>query len=143
MGREFKQKEATVLEQVMKQCLEIVGAKLEENQIKLLLRLYTSGIAYHYFLNPDDLIDVGFLRFGKSPEKEELFKVTLIRDEDSGVVNAKTLWKYYKGDLSREQQFKNILDSFLKNLINYSQQQEIEITKSISKIEKRKEKKED
>ena len=96
MGREFKQKDATTLEQIMKQCLEIVGVKLEENQIKLLLRLYTSGIAYHYFLNPDDLIDVGFLRFQKSPEKQELFKVLLIRDEDSGVVNAKTLWKYLK-----------------------------------------------
>ena len=140
MGREFKPRKATVLEQIMEECLEIIGANLEKNEIKLLLRLYTSGIAYHYFLNPDDLIDVGFLRFQKSPEKEELFKVTLIRDEELGVINAHTLWKYYKGDLNREKQFQKILDNFLENLISYSQEQEIEITESINRIEQRKEK---
>ena len=97
-----------------------------------------SGIAFHYFKNPDDLIRVGFLQFEKSPEKSELFKVILLKDMESGVINAETLWKYYKGELRQEAQFKQILDNFLEELIVYSQEQEIDITQLTSSLQKRK-----
>ena len=137
MGRQFTEKPPELLEQIMEDCLKIVGAELNENQIKLLLRLIISGIAKYYFKNPDDLINLGFLKFTKSPEKNELFKVLIIRDEEAGVTNAEALWRYYKGDIKQEKQIKETMNNFLENLINYSKAQEEEITKSISQIEKR------
>lgn len=137
MARKFSEKPPELLEQIMEDCLQIVGAKLNENQIKLLLRLIISGIAKYYFKNPDDLINLGFLKFTKSPDKDELFKVMIIRDENEGIVNAEALWRYYKGDIKKEKQIKETMTTFLENLIQYSKDQEKEITQSISHIEKR------
>ena len=137
MARKFSEKPPELLEQIMEDCLQIVGAKLNENQIKLLLRLIISGIAKYYFKNPDDLINLGFLKFTKSPDKDELFKVMIIRDENEGIVNAEALWRYYKGDIKKEKQIKETMTTFLENLIQYSKDQEKEITQSISQIEKR------
>lgn len=138
MARKFNKAPPETLESILKESLEIIGVEMDEGKAKLLLRLIISGIANHYFFKPDDLIDVGFLRFCKSPDKDELFRVNIIRDKGSGVVNAETLWKYYNGELQQEQQFKGILENFLEELINYSQEQEIDITRLTSKLQKRK-----
>ena len=138
MARKFIQKPPRLIENIVKESLNIIEEKMNDDKIRLLLRLVMSGIANHYFKNPDDLIDVGFLRFQKSPDKDELFKVTLLRSQESGVVNANTLWRYYKGELKQEAQFKEILESFLEVLISYSQEQEIDITNLTSRLHKKK-----
>ena len=138
-GRKFIEKPPDIIEGVTRESLKIIGLEdIEEGKIKLLSRLIISGIASHYFKNPDDLIKMGFLQFEKSPDKNELFKVIILKDQSAGVVNADTLWKYYKGELHQEAKFKEILDSFLEDLINYSQNQEISITQLTSKLQKRK-----
>lgn len=139
MAREFREQSEEVIEEIVKTSLKILNFKLNEGQIKLLLRLIMSGIANHYFHNPDDLIDVGFLRFEKSPEKNELFKITLIKDPDSGVVNAETLWEFYNGDLQRKKQFKEVVNDFLGELISYSKAQELDILKLTNEIDTKKE----
>lgn len=137
MARKLKKEPPETLESILKESLEIINLKIEEDKIKLLLRLIMSGIASHYFYKPDDLIDVGFLRFCKSPDKDELFKVSILRDKESGVINADTLWKYYTGQLKQERDFKGILDNFLQELISYSQEQEIDIMKLTSKLRRK------
>lgn len=136
--RVFKQKPPVVIENIVKESLNIINEKMEDDKIRLLLRLIISGIAKHYFTSPDDLIEVGFLQFCKSPDKDELFRVNILRSKDSGVINADTLWRYYKGELKQEAQFKEILDNFLEELIEYSQEQEINITQLTSRLQKRK-----
>lgn len=139
MARKFIQKPPDIIENIMKESLKVVGIEdIEDGKVKLLSRLVMSGIANHYFKHPDDLIRVGFLQFEKSPDKNELFKVTIIKDQTAGVVNADTLWKYYKGELHQEAKFKEILDSFLEDLISYSQEQEINITQLTHKLQTRK-----
>ena len=138
-GRKFIEKSPDIIERVTEESLKIVGIEdVDKGKIKLLTRLIMSGLAYYYFNNPDDLIKMGFLQFEKSPDKDELFKVTILRDKDAGVINADTLWKYYKGELRQEEKFKEILDNFLEGLIAYSQAQEINITQLTSKLQKRK-----
>ena len=138
-GRKLIEKSPDIIERVTEESLKIVGIEdVDKGKIKLLTRLIMSGLAYYYFNNPDDLIKMGFLQFEKSPEKDELFKVTILRDKDAGVINADTLWKYYKGELRQEEKFKEILDNFLEGLIAYSQAQEINITQLTSKLQKRK-----
>lgn len=138
-GRKFIEKSPDIIERVTEESLKIVGIEdVDKGKVKLLTRLIISGLAYHYFNNPDDLIKMGFLQFEKSPDKDELFKVTILRDKDAGVINADTLWKYYKGELRQEEKFKEILDNFLEGLIAYSQAQEINITQLTSKLQKRK-----
>ena len=137
--RKFIQKPPDDIEKIMEESLKVVGIEnVDEGKVKLLARLFISGIANHYFHYPDDLIRVGFLQFEKSPNKNELFKVTILKDQSAGVVNADTLWKYYKGELHQEAKFKEILDGFLEDLISYSQTQEINITKLTSKLQARK-----
>lgn len=138
MARKFNKEPPETLENILKESLEVIGVKMKKDKAKLLLRLIISGIANHYFYKPDDLIDIGFLRFCKSPDKDELFRVSILRDKDSGVVNADTLWKYYTGQLKQEQDFKGILENFFQELINYSQEQEIDIMHLTSKLHKRK-----
>lgn len=138
MGRVFKEESAEVIEKVIERSLNIIGAEFNEGQTKLFLRLIMSGIANHYFHNPDDIINVGFLRFEKSPDKNELFKVTIIKNQEVGVVNAETLWEYYNGELKQKQQLKEVLNDFLKELISYSQAQEIDITNLTNSIERKK-----
>lgn len=138
-GRKLIEKPPDIIERVVEESLKVVGiTDIEESKIKLIARLIVSGLAYHYFNNPDDVIKMGFLQFEKSPVKSELFKVTLIANKDVGVVNADTLWRYYKGELHQEAKFKEILDNFLEDLISYSQSQEISITQLTSKLQKRK-----
>lgn len=138
-GRKLIEKSPDIIERVTEESLKIVGIEdVDKGKVKLLIRLIISGLAYHYFNNPDDLIKMGFLQFEKSPDKDELFKVTILRDKDAGVINADTLWKYYKGELRQEEKFKEILDNFLEGLIAYSQAQEINITQLTSKLQKRK-----
>lgn len=137
--RKLIEKPPDCIEEVTKESLKIVGIEdVEDGKVKLLSRLIISGIANHYFRNPDDLIRMGFLQFEKSPNKDELFKVTILRSQEAGVVNADTLWKYYKGELHQEAKFKEILDNFLEELISYSQDQEINITQLTSRLHKRK-----
>ena len=135
--RKFTEKPPEILEQIMEDCLDIIGVKLDEAKIKLLIRLIISGISNHYFFFPDDLIKLGFVEFYKNPDKDELFRVSILRDTESGVVNAETLWKYYKGDIKKEKEIKETLGNFLEDLISYSKEQEKEITQLTSQIEKR------
>lgn len=138
-GRKFIEKSPDIIERVTEESLRIVGIEdVDKGKVKLLTRLIISGLAYYYFNNPDDLIKMGFLQFEKSPDKDELFKVTILRDKGAGVINADTLWKYYKGELRQEEKFKEILDNFLEGLIAYSQAQEINITQLTSRLQKRK-----
>ena len=138
-GRKFIERPPDIIEGITKESLKVIGVNdMEEGKIKLLVRLIISGIANYYFKNPDDLIKVGFLQFEKSPEKDELFKVTILRNQEAGVINADTLWKYYKGELHQEAKFKEVLDNFLEELISYSQDQEINITQLTSRLQKRK-----
>lgn len=138
-GRQFRERPPEDIENITKESLKIIGIEgIEEGKVKLLSRLIMSGIANHYFHYPDDLIRMGFLQFEKSPDKNELFKVTILKDKEAGVVNADTLWKYYKGELHQEAKFKEILDNFLEELISYSQTQEINITQLTSRLQKRK-----
>ena len=139
MRRKFKERAPDDIERVTKESLDIIGIKdVQEGKIKLLTRLIISGIACHYFHNPDDIVKMGFLQFEKGPDKNELFKVTILKNQEAGVINADTLWKYYKGELHQEAKFKEILDNFLEGLIAYSQTQEINITQLTSKLQKRK-----
>ena len=138
-GRQFRERPPEDIENITKESLKIIGIEdIEEGKVKLLSRLIISGIANHYFHYPDDLIRMGFLQFEKSPDKNELFKVTILKNKEAGVVNADTLWKYYKGELHQEAKFKEILDNFLEELISYSQTQEINITQLTSRLQKRK-----
>ena len=139
MAREYRERPPEVIEDIIKQSLKILNSKLNKGQIKLLLRLIMSGIANHFFHNPDDLIDVGFLRLEKSPEKSELFKVTLLKDPNSEVVNAETLWEFYTGELQRRKQLKEVVNGFLGELIKYSKAQEIDITKLTNDIDAKRE----
>ena len=138
-GREFRERPPEIIEKIVEESLKVVGIEdIENGKIKLLTRLILSGIANHYFHYPDDLIKIGFLQFEKAPDKEELFKVVILKDEEVGVINADTLWKYYRGELHQEAKFKEILDNFLKELIDYSQSQEISIAQLTNKLHRKK-----
>ena len=108
--------------------------ELKEGRSEWLFRLLISGIAQYFFEKPDNYVDVGFIRFKKNPEKEELFTVEILKDEKVGVVNADTLWRYYTGDLTSEKELKSIIGNFVTELLKYSQNQEEEITNLTGKL---------
>lgn len=142
MARQLISKNSEELEKILKDCLDFVKiSKISSNKVKLLLRLFLSKLGYYFFLEPDNVVNIGFMKIEKSPAKDELFKVTIIRHGKSGIVDAKTLLKFYTGELQEEKNLKETLTNFLSNLIDYAQEQEIEITNSINLIEKRKENK--
>lgn len=132
------EKEPIIIENIANRCLQILGIEVPKEKGALLARLFFSGIAHYFFYNPDDIIKIGFLKIEKSPNIEELYKVTIQKNLEAGIVNAETLWKYYTGELIQENNFKEIIENFMTELINYSQEQEISITQITNKLEHRK-----
>jgi hypothetical protein len=138
MVRKFKKADKEVLEDIVQDSLERIGIKtLEEAKRALLIRLIAAGIANYFFNSPDDLIDLGFLRFKKNPEKNELFAVEILKDEQAGVINADTLYRYYTGNLTSEKALKETMKGFVTELLNYSQAQSNNIAELTGKLKKR------
>lgn len=140
MGRKRIEKEITVIEKISEKCFKAIGIEAPKEQSDLFARIFLSGLAHYFFLNPDDIIKMGFLRIEKSPEKSELFKVTLQENSKVGVINAETLWKYYTGELLQQTKFKELFENFIEQLIQYSQNQEQEITELTSTLNKKRRK---
>jgi hypothetical protein len=135
MKRKLKRAQKEELESIMRDCLKTVKiGELKAGRSEWLFRLLMSGIAKYFFEQPDNFVDVGFIRFKKNPEKEELFAVEIIKDEKAGVTNAETLWRYYTGELSSEKELKSIVNNFVNELLKYSQEQEEEITNITGKL---------
>ena len=135
MKRKLKRAKKEELENILKDCLKRVKVgELKEGRSEWLFRLLMSGIAKYFFEQSDNVVDVGFIRFKKNPEKEELFAVEIIKDEKIGITNAETLWRYYTGELSSEKELKSIIGNFVNELLKYSQNQEEEITNLTGKL---------
>lgn len=138
MARKLKKADKVIIENIVEDSLRRVNIHdIENKRVALLVRLITAGIANHFFESPDDLIDVGFLRFKKNPEKNELFAVEILKDEESGVTNASTLYRYYTGDLTSEQELKETMNDFVNELLSYSQSQNESISKLTGNLNKR------
>lgn len=133
MKRKQVKKEINVIEDISRKCFKAIGIRASIDQSNLFARIFISGLAHYFFNSPDDIIEMGFLKIEKRPIKEEVFRVTLSTNKDIGVINAETLWKYYTGELLYKTKFKKVVESFMKELINYSKIQEKEITEMIEK----------
>ena len=138
MARKFKKVDESVIIKLTQDSLERVGIEaVSRDKAALALRLILSGIASYFFNSPDDLIDIGFIRLKKNPEKEQIFAADLIKDDNSGVINADTLYRYYTGDLASEEAMKNTMNNFVNELLTYSQLQNNSITKLTGNLKKR------
>lgn len=134
MARKIEKLDISVIEDIMKDSLYRIGCELKEEKAKLLLRLLISGISSHFFFFPDTEIDVGFMKFKKNPNLDELFTVEIIRNKD--VANADFLYRYYKGELLTEKELKGIVNGFVNELAAYSQSQNNKIAKLTSSLNK-------
>ena len=138
MARKFKKVDESVIIKLTQDSLERVGIEaVSRDKAALALRLILSGIASYFFNSPDDLIDIGFIRLKKNPEKEQIFAADLIKDDNSGVINADTLYRYYTGDLASEEAMKNTMNNFVNELLTYSQSQNNSIIKLTGNLKKR------
>lgn len=137
MVRKFKNRPSKDIESILEESIERIDFRnITKDKIALLLRLLISGVANYFFVSPDNIVNVGYMQFTKSADKDELFKVKIIRNEGEGVLNASTLWRYYKGELSTEAKLKGIIDEFVDGLLEYSQNQEVKITKLTGRLHK-------
>lgn len=125
--RVIEERKISELERIVLESAIHVGIDMNDGQCALLLRLIFSAIGQHFFFNPDTKYKIGFIEVSKSPDIDELFKVSIIRSEQDEILNANFLYKYYTGELARERQLKGILDTFVNQLLAYSQEQEISI----------------
>ena len=136
MARKFISRKPEDLENIVIECLHRIGiSDVSDKQVALLTRLIFSGIANYFFNKPDYKIKMGYIEFMKNPEKEQLFAVNILKDEEEGVINADTLWRYYKGELATEAKLKVVIDEFMQDLLQYSQQQETEINSITKKLQ--------
>ena len=135
MAREIKEKKAIDIEEIVEECFKRIGVgNAKQEQIALFTRLLFSGIARYFFYNPDNAVNVGYLKFSKSPDIDELFRVHITRNGKVGIVNADTLWKYYKGDIIHREKIEEVVNNFVNELLDYSQQQERDISKLTRKL---------
>ena len=133
--RKIEERQLSILEQIVYDNLQYIGlVDATRDQAALLLRLIFSGIGRHFFYEPDTEFKLGFINIKKSPSKDQLFNVDIVRSVQDDVINAENLWKYYTGELLREKQLKDVLDKFVKELIEYSQAQETDIMNMTSKL---------
>lgn len=136
--RKFKKASPELIENIVRDSLRVVGLSEEigSNKIALLTRLIFSGVSFYFFKNPNSIIDIGYIRAQKNPDKDELFAINIQRDDT--VVNAETLWKYYTGELQASKKLKSLLSGFVNELLVYSQIQEMKINELTTKINSKK-----
>lgn len=136
MAREIRTVDKKVIEDIITDTLRKFGIELEKDEAALMLRLFLSGISKYFFDDPDTRIELGFMSLQKSPDLDELFSIRIIRNLEEGVVNADTMYKYYKGEIITEKKIKGIVEGFVDELLTYSQEQNKEITLLTSKLGK-------
>ena len=135
MAREIKEMKAIDIEEIVEECFKRIGLRdAKAEQIALFSRLLFSGIAKYFFYNPDNAVNLGYIRFSKSPDIDELFRVHIVRNGKVGIVNADTLWQYYKGDIIHREKIEEVVNNFVNELLDYSQQQEKNISKLTQKL---------
>ena len=110
---------------------------MPDNNVSLFIRLLFSGLSSYFFRNPDDIIDLGYMRLKKNAEVDELFAVEILRDKEESVVNADTLYKFYKGELISEKEIKKVVEGFANELLSYSEMQNEKISNLTYKLNKR------
>lgn len=137
MVRKLKEVEQSTLEERIRESFKLIGYDLTNEESALVLRILVSEIAYYFFKNPDDVVQVGFVKFGKSPRKEELFNVEIVYNQEEGILNARALNDFYRGKRINEVKLKSIIDNFIEELLNYSQIQELEASQTANKISSR------
>jgi len=133
LKRTIEERPISEIENLFINSFKRAGIEATDMQVSLLLRLFLSSVGDYFFFNPDTSYRIGFIEVSKSPDKDELFNVKIIRSPENNIVNANTLWQFYTGDLIREKQLKSLLDTFVQELVNYSQAQEISIMTDINK----------
>lgn len=135
MSRKIKERKALDIENIVEDCFRRIGVtEAKPEQIALFTRLLISGVASYFFYNPDNAVNIGYIRLVKSPNKDELFQAHIVRNGKVGIVNADTLWKYYKGDIIHKEKIEEVVNNFVNELLDYSQQQEKDISKLTRKL---------
>ena len=137
MARKIKKVNKEVLEELVRKCLLHIGMEPSDQECNLFLRLFIGAISDYFFRFPDNEVEVGFVKFKKNPEKRELFAIELMPHEEVGVVNAKTLYEYYTGDLTSKEVLKEAMNNFVNELLAYSQVQSNKITTLTSRMQER------
>lgn len=136
MAREIRTVDKKVIEDIITNTLNKFGIELEKDEAALMLRLFLSGISKYFFDEPDTRVELGFMSLQKSPDLDELFSIRILRNLEEGVVNADTMYKYYKGEITTEKKIKGIVEGFVDELLSYSQEQNKEITLLTNKLGK-------
>lgn len=135
MVRKIKKVKPEVITDIFTDSCKRIGiGDVDKDKQALLLRLLISGIGSHFFFNPDTEIEIGYLKFKKSPNIDELFNVEIIRNKDEGVVNAETLYRYYRGEMIVAKELKKVIETFAEELVSYSQSQQNRINKLEGKL---------
>ena len=137
MKRKFTTIKDRVLEEIVRDSALRVGiGALNETQTAMLIRLIFSGISNYFYNSPDNVVELGYMKVRKNPEKEQLFAVDLQENNADSISNAETLYRYYKGDMKAEKELKETMNTFINELLIYSQVQSNNITKLTGKLRK-------
>ena len=138
MSRKLNKVTEEIIISLLRDSLKRSGLdNIPDNNVSLFIRLLFSGISSYFFRNPDDIIDLGYMRLKKNAEVDELFAVEILRDREESVVNADTLYKFYKGELISEKEIKKVVEGFANELLSYSEMQNEKISNLTYKLNKR------
>jgi hypothetical protein len=138
MSRKLNKVTEEVVIALLRDSLKRSGLEnMPDNNVSLFIRLLFSGLSSYFFRNPDDIIDLGYMRLKKNADIDELFAVEILRDKEESVVNADTLYKFYKGELISEKEIKKVVEGFANELLSYSEMQNEKISNLTYKLNKR------
>lgn len=138
MNRKLNKVTEEVVIALLRDSLKRSGLEnMPDNNVSLFIRLLFSGLSSYFFRNPDDIIDLGYMRLKKNAEIDELFAVEILRNKEESVVNADTLYKFYKGELISEKEIKKVVEGFANELLSYSEMQNEKISNLTYKLNKR------
>ena len=138
MSRKFNKVSEETIALILKDSLRRAGlSDLPDKNVSLFIRLMFSGLSSYFFRNPDNVIDIGYIRLKKNATIDELFAVEILRSKDEGVVNADTLYKFYKGELISEKEIKRVVEGFANELLSYSEMQNAKISDLTHRLNKR------
>ena len=123
-----------VFVQLVQETLKVNGVEVkEEIARRVLLSVFTS-MAYYLYEEPTRYID-----FKKMVLYRDVNLNNLLVLEAKEGENARTIMNFYKNGGAFSEELEKLITSFIKGILAYSTEKEIEVTSTINKIQSSKE----
>lgn len=120
-----------ILVQVFQEVLKNESIEVEPEVARRIIQYFLASVSYYFYNNPEFFVDFKKMVLYRDSKLQNL--ITL---EAKDGENAETIKQYLSSGGAFSEELISMVDSFVKNMLNYSTKKEKEVTSDIERIKK-------